>query len=116
MRALGYLKEMLDLALIYEPKRSDHFVEGFSDASFAPYGSRNVGCSLTRYLEQPMSWRCGRQALLSLSVAEAELIEARPMGSLPLRRSFTRVRRRSSLDSIKRAVEVGRPDMDETKP
>ena len=76
MRALGYLKETLDFALVYEPTRFDHFVEGFSDASFAPYGSRSVGCSLTRYLEQPVSWRCGRQALVSLSVAEAELIEA----------------------------------------
>ena len=76
MRALGYLKETLDFALVYEPTRLDHFVEGFSDASFAPYGSRSVGCSLTRYLEQPVSWRCGRQALVSLSVAEAELIEA----------------------------------------
>ncbi|CAE7442809.1 GIP, partial [Symbiodinium necroappetens] len=29
-----------------------------------------------RYLEQPVAWRCGRQALVALSVAEAELIEA----------------------------------------
>ena len=76
MRALGYLKKTCDLALIYEPTRTDHYVEGFSDASFAPSGSRSVGCSLTRYLEQPVAWRAGRQALVSLSVAEAELLEA----------------------------------------
>ena len=51
-------------------------VEGFSDASFAPHGSQSVGCCLTRYLEQPVAWRCGRQALVALSGAEAELIEA----------------------------------------
>ena len=76
LRALGYLKQTLDHALIYAPKRIDHYEEGFSDASFAPHGSRSVGCSVTRYLEQPVSWRCGRQALVALSVAEAELIEA----------------------------------------
>ena len=76
LRALGYLKQTLDHALIYAPKRIDHYEEGFSDASFAPHGSRSVGCSVTRYLEQPVSWRCGRQAWVALSVAEAELIEA----------------------------------------
>ena len=75
LRALGYLKHTLDYALVYDPRRTDHYVEGFSDASFAPHGSRSVGCCLTRYLEQPVSWRCGRQALVALSVAEAELIE-----------------------------------------
>ncbi|CAE7871666.1 GIP, partial [Symbiodinium necroappetens] len=76
LRALGYLKETIDLELYYRPKRRDHYVEGFSDASFAPHGSRSVGCCLTRYLEQPVAWRCGRQALVALSVAEAELVEA----------------------------------------
>ena len=32
--------------------------------------------SLACYLDQPISWRCGRQSLIALSVAEAELIEA----------------------------------------
>ena len=76
LRALGYLKETIDVELYYNPKRLDHYVEGFSDASFAPHGSRSVGCCLTRYLQQPVAWRCGRQALVALSVAEAELIEA----------------------------------------
>ncbi|CAE7212252.1 unnamed protein product [Symbiodinium microadriaticum] len=48
LRALGYLKETIDVELYYRP----------------------------RYLEQPVAWRCGRQALVALSVAEAELIEA----------------------------------------
>ncbi|CAE7496785.1 GIP, partial [Symbiodinium necroappetens] len=76
LRALGYLKETIDVELYYRPRRLDHYVEGFSDASFAPHGSRSVGCCLTRYLEQPVAWRCGRQALVALSGAEAELIEA----------------------------------------
>ena len=76
LRALGYLKETIHLELYYRPSRRDHYVEGFSDASFAPHGYWSVGCCLTRYLEQPVAWRCGRQALVALSVAEAELVEA----------------------------------------
>ena len=76
LRALGYLKQTIHIDLVYEPTTTEHYIEGFSDASFAPNGSRSVGCCLARYLHQPISWRCGRQALVSLSVAEAELIEA----------------------------------------
>ncbi|CAE7314814.1 GIP, partial [Symbiodinium sp. CCMP2592] len=75
IRALGYLKATIGLCLEYHPVRKDHYVEAFSDASFAPHGSRSVGCSLVRYLQQPVAWRSGRQALVALSVAEAELIE-----------------------------------------
>ena len=67
---MRYLKETA-----YSPVRTDNYLEGFSDASFAPQGNRSVGCSLIRYLEQPAAWRAGRQALVSLSVAEAELVE-----------------------------------------
>ena len=35
LRALGYLKETAGLALVYSPGRTDNFIEGFSDASFA---------------------------------------------------------------------------------
>ena len=76
LRALGYLRETLDVELYYKPTSAGHLIEGYSDASFAPHGSRSVGCSVARYLGQPVSWRSGRQALVALSVAEAELIEA----------------------------------------
>ena len=76
LRALGYLRETIDIELYYKPTSSSHLIEGYSDASFAPQGSRSVGCSVARYLGQPVSWRSGRQALVALSVAEAELIEA----------------------------------------
>ena len=42
LRALGYLKETIDVELYYRPRRLDDYVEGFSDASFAPHGSRSV--------------------------------------------------------------------------
>ena len=76
LRALGYLRETLDVELYYKPSSVGHLIEGYSDASFAPQGSRSVGYSVARYLGQPVSWRSGRQALVALSVAEAELIEA----------------------------------------
>ena len=76
LRALGYLKDTLDVELYYKPKSAQHVIVGYSDASFAPQGSRSFGCSVACYLDQPISWRCGRQSLIALSVAEAELIEA----------------------------------------
>ncbi|OLQ09932.1 Copia protein [Symbiodinium microadriaticum] len=76
LRALGYLKNTIDVELYYKPESTQHVIVGYSDASFAPQGSRSFGCSVACYLNQPISWRCGRQSLIALSVAEAELIEA----------------------------------------
>ncbi|CAE7297817.1 unnamed protein product, partial [Symbiodinium sp. KB8] len=76
LRVLGYLKATADVCLWYKPTLNSEEIVGFSDASFAPQGSRSVGCSAACFLGCPVSWRCGRQSLVALSVAEAELIEA----------------------------------------
>ncbi|CAE7253869.1 unnamed protein product, partial [Symbiodinium pilosum] len=78
LRTLAYLKETFDYVLKYgRAECSDrNIVIAYSDASFAPQGGRSLGCSMVCYNGVPVAWRCGRQTLVSLSVAEAELIEA----------------------------------------
>ena len=49
---------------------------GYSDASFAPFGGRSYGASTIALNGSVVSWRCGRQAFTTMSVAEAELYEA----------------------------------------
>ena len=75
-RVLGYLKATASVCLWYSPAQCDHEVLGYSDASFAPQGARSVGCSVACFFGCPVSWRCGRQSIVALSVAEAELLEA----------------------------------------
>eukprot|EP00439_Symbiodinium_sp_Y106_P067652 s1025_g11.t1 len=76
LRVLGYLKATAGVCLWYRPTNVEYEVLGYSDASFAPLGARSVGCSVACYYRCPVSWRCGRQSIVSLSVAEAELLEA----------------------------------------
>ena len=51
-------------------------LEGFSDASFAPFGGRSYGASVVTLNGSVVAWKCGRQAFATMSVAEAELYEA----------------------------------------
>ncbi|CAE7242183.1 unnamed protein product, partial [Symbiodinium sp. CCMP2456] len=51
-------------------------LEGFSDASFAPFGGRSYGASTITLNGSVVAWKCGRQAFATMSVAEAELYEA----------------------------------------
>ena len=63
-------------SMLVEATSSTNQVQGYSDASFVPMGGRSLGCSVVVYNDTATSWRCGRQSLVALSVAEAELIEA----------------------------------------
>ncbi|CAE7236757.1 RE1 [Symbiodinium sp. CCMP2456] len=51
-------------------------LEGFSDASFAPFGGRSYGASTITLNGSVVAWKCGRHAFATMSVAEAELYEA----------------------------------------
>ena len=51
-------------------------VIAYSDASFAPTGSRSYGASLVTICGSPISWKAARQAMTTLSTMEAELLEA----------------------------------------
>ncbi|CAE7249757.1 RE1, partial [Symbiodinium natans] len=48
----------------------------FSDASFAPYGSRSFGACVVTVNGAPVAWKASKQAFIVLSVMEAELYEA----------------------------------------
>ena len=51
-------------------------VVGYSDSSFAPYGSRSYGASVVTVLGSPVAWKSGKQAMIALSTMESELLEA----------------------------------------
>ena len=50
-------------------------LRGFSDASFAPFGTKSFGCCLAVVGRTPVAWKAGRQPYVTLSVCEAELVE-----------------------------------------
>eukprot|EP00438_Fugacium_kawagutii_P013287 Skav225459 [mRNA] locus=scaffold881:75571:82572:- [translate_table: standard] len=47
----------------------------FTDASFAPDSEESHGCFVVLLDESPIFWRSGKQALVTLSTAESELVE-----------------------------------------
>ena len=49
---------------------------GYSDSSFAPYGSRSYGASVVVASGSPVAWKSGKQAMITLSTMESELLEA----------------------------------------
>ena len=50
-------------------------LRGFSDASFAPFGTRSFGCCLAVVGQTPVAWKASRRPYVTLSVCEAELVE-----------------------------------------
>ena len=61
------------------PKKHEHArvrLVGFSDASYAPTGGRSFGASVVTVNDVPVSWKAGKQSVVTLSVMEAELYEA----------------------------------------
>ena len=50
-------------------------LSGYSDASFAPFGTKSFGCSLVMVGRTPVFWKAGKQSMVAMSVCEAELME-----------------------------------------
>ena len=72
----GYLSTCSMDGLKYEKVNPENYVlEVFSDASFAPEGEASHGCLVVTLNGTAVFWRSGRQHLIALSTAEAELIE-----------------------------------------
>ena len=85
LRALAYLYSTAHFGLMFSAEDGDEFqVVAYSDASFSPAGGRSVGCSAIFYRGNPVAWKAGRQALISLSTAECDLIEAVAASQLQL--------------------------------
>ncbi|CAE7759843.1 RE1 [Symbiodinium necroappetens] len=47
-------------------------LSGYSDASYAPHGGKSFGCSLVMIGKTPVTWKAGKQPIVSMSV---ELLE-----------------------------------------
>ena len=54
----------------------DPTLSTYTDSSYAPEGDRSHGGSVTFWASCPVAWRSGRQALVTTSSAETELVEA----------------------------------------
>ena len=67
-----YLANSVDHGLLFESEAGENSLNVFSDASF---GDQCQGCTLVQWGSCPILWKSSRQALMSSSTAEAELIE-----------------------------------------
>ena len=71
-RMLGFLQRTIGVRLELCP--GGEGLSAYSDASFAPSGSRSHTGSLILLYNCPVAWRSGRQAFTTLSSAESELV------------------------------------------
>ena len=72
----GYLKATMKEGLCFEGDRhQQQTIHAYSDASFAPDGQESHGCVIICIQGSPVFWRSGRQSMITLSTAEAELLE-----------------------------------------
>ena len=72
----GYLKKTWKLGLRFDAAGQDPVtIEAFSDASFAPEGEVSHGAFLVKVAGCLVFWRSGRQSFITLSTAEAEMME-----------------------------------------
>ena len=72
----GYLKGSAGSGLKFSRAEDEEIVlRVFTDASFSPDGSESHGCVVVLLGGAPISWKSGRQSMVTLSTAEAELLE-----------------------------------------
>ncbi|CAE7564255.1 unnamed protein product [Symbiodinium sp. CCMP2456] len=76
-RLLDYLNETKHyrLALVQDSDDAITELSIYTDSSFAPSGGRSQGAAVVFYGQAPLTWRAGRQQLVTLSTAESELVE-----------------------------------------
>ncbi|CAE7843057.1 unnamed protein product, partial [Symbiodinium sp. KB8] len=72
MKALGYLQKTAKYQL--KIKWSGESLLMYCDAAYAPQGAKSHGGWLVLYGGAPIMWRSGRQQMVTLSTAEAELL------------------------------------------
>ena len=72
----GYLKGSAGSGLKFSRDDDEETVmRVFTDASFSPDGSESHGCVIVMLGGAPISWKSGRQSMVTLSTAESELLE-----------------------------------------
>lgn len=72
LKAIGYLLKTIQYGL--KVQWSEKGLVMFCDAAYAPQGSRSHGGWVVMYGGVPIVWRSGRQQMITLSTAEAELL------------------------------------------
>ena len=73
-RLLDYLASTKDYRLTYKGEGDSNILEFFTDSSFSPSSSRSHGAGAIFYQGGPVMWRSARQAMVTLSTAESELV------------------------------------------
>ena len=72
----GYIKGTVEDGLVFRKEEGPSGVlNAYSDASFAPEGDCSHGCSMVLLQGSLILWKSSRQPLVTLSTAEAELLE-----------------------------------------
>ena len=75
-QAKGYLKGTATEGLNFKKSvDGEKTLCAFSDASYAPDGESSHGCTIIAYQGSTMMWKSGRQSVVSLSMAESEMLE-----------------------------------------
>lgn len=76
LQVIGYLKKTANHGLKFEDDATEApILQMFSDASFAPDGEESHGAYVIMLQGNLLFWRSGRQSIVALSSAEAELTE-----------------------------------------
>ncbi|CAE6961298.1 RE1, partial [Symbiodinium sp. CCMP2456] len=78
-RLLAYLKATVSMKMVIGATRSETEIPNmaaWSDASFSPHGEKSYGASVVTINGSPIAWKASKQAFVTLSVMEAELLEA----------------------------------------
>ena len=76
LRMLQYLHGALEYQLVLEAVQGDPLLQCFTDASFAPFGSRSYSGIAIKFRGCLVMWRATKQSLVTLSSSEAELVAA----------------------------------------
>ena len=72
----GYLKKTIHHGLCFDGAAPEMMmIEAMADASFAPEGDVSHGAFIIEVGQCPVFWRSGRQSFVTLSTAEAEMVE-----------------------------------------
>ena len=74
-KCLSYINHTKDWRLHYRPGGGRELTT-YTDSSYAPEGGRSHGGAVTFWSSCPIAWKSSRQALVTTSSAETELVEA----------------------------------------
>lgn len=73
----GYLRKTAEEGLKFkkDEEQEAKTMRVYTDASFAPDGGESHGCVIVKVGSSLLAWKSGRQSMVTLSTAEAELLE-----------------------------------------